>query len=350
MGPTGDEYRVVQIHPTLRCNLRCLHCYSVSSPQQKSRLALTWLQDAISDAVAEGYNVVSVSGGEPLLYPDLVPLLTHAKQLGLTTTFTSNGILLNERRLAALHDVVDLIAISVDGIPTSHNRIRNAPNAFELMQKRLEGLRRSGIPFGMIFTLTLHNLHELDAVADFAVAEGAVLLQVHPLEEAGRASTDMANAAPDHLELSYAFLEVARIQEKHRGKLRIQFDVIDTKVVQQEPERVYVFDRDEDPNSASYRLADLVSPLIVEVDGVIVPIQYGFSHEFAIADLRRGRLREQAENWKVTSYSAFLALCQSVYEEIMVTSKPETPFANWYALMTNSSQSFPRLEPETAAG
>jgi MoaA/NifB/PqqE/SkfB family radical SAM enzyme len=71
------------------------------------------------------------------------------------------------------------------------------PRAFSTMAARLEGVRRSGIPFGFIFTLTQFNLHELEWVAGFALQQGARLLQIHPLEEAGRAAERLAGARPD---------------------------------------------------------------------------------------------------------------------------------------------------------
>jgi hypothetical protein len=60
--------------------------------------------------------------------------------------------------------------------------------AFAAMRRRLPLLRASEIPFVFIFTLTRNNLHELTGAARFAIDEGDVSLQVHPLEEVGRAA------------------------------------------------------------------------------------------------------------------------------------------------------------------
>ena len=160
MGPAG-EFKALQIHPTRFCNLTCLHCYSSSGPDQREALAAPLVADAITQAGAEGYNDIAFSGGEPILYGDLRLLLEHAKSLGMATSLTSNGILLKGERLARLEGVTDLLAISLDGVPESHNRMRNAPLAFERMRANLDGVRKTGIPFGFIFTLTQHNLHEL---------------------------------------------------------------------------------------------------------------------------------------------------------------------------------------------
>src|ERR1700732_2069259 len=173
--------RILQIHPTRRCNLRCLHCYSSSGPEERGELPVALLADALTDAAAEGYTVASFSGGEPLLYRPLRELLDHAHGRGMATTVTSNGMLL-------------------DGTPASHDRMRADPRAFATMASRLGRLRDSGIPFGFIFTLTQHNLHELEWVAGFAVEQGARLLQIHPLEAAGRATEELAESFPDAVE------------------------------------------------------------------------------------------------------------------------------------------------------
>lgn len=182
--------RIVQIHPTLRCNLTCRHCYSESGPQRSEVLPIDVLRAAVSDARDEGYNVVSVSGGEPLLYRELPALLGHAKGLGLFTTVTTNGTVTTERRLAAVSDSLDLLAISLDGIPESHDEMRGA-GSFARMERRMQFVRECGIAFGFIFTLTQHNLHELGWVLDFCLEQGAALLQIHPLEGVGRASEEL---------------------------------------------------------------------------------------------------------------------------------------------------------------
>lgn len=334
MGPTGNAYRVVQIHPTRRCNLRCLHCYSSSGPQESGELSISLLRDAVTDAHAEGYLAVSISGGEPLLYKPLYELLEHAHQSGMKTTVTSNGMLLTENRLEVLHSVVDLLAISLDGVPTSHNRMRASERAFDAMATRLEGVRQSGIPFGFIFTLTQHNLHELDWVAKFALEQGATLLQVHPLEEVGRARTHLAESTPDTLESAYASLEVQRIRALVQDRLYVQLDLTSQTFLRAHPELVYA---DVSlPGTTDCPLADLVSPLVIEPDGMVVPLQHGFSRAFALGNLHEAPLRTLAPTWRQAQCQAFQALCQHVFQQ--VTAPPALPFLNWYEIIGHEAE------------
>ncbi len=336
LGPTGQETRIVQIHPSLRCNLRCRHCYSTSSPDGETVLTPSMLQGWLTLLRREGYNAVSVSGGEPLMVADLPDLLTHAKSLGMITAVTTNGLLLNEKRVEMLQGRADVLAISLDGVPESHNQVRGQKNAFEGMHKRLAWLRAARQRFGFIFTLTQHNLHELAWVAEFAASEGAFLLQIHPLEEVGRARTELHRFAPDARELTYAFLEVARLQKQYEGQLRFQYDAVDIDIARQEPARLLAIPPLDMGSFTTQPLAALLSPIVLEYDGTLVPIQYGFDRRYAIA-ASVGNVNEQFYTWKQERYAPFLELCRKVYEEMVANASPRYPFVNWYGLISAAS-------------
>lgn len=345
MGPTGDAYRILQVHPTKRCNLRCLHCYSSSSPDEATALPFDLLQQLLTDASNMGYNVASFSGGEPLLYEHLQASLAHARRCGMITTVTSNGMLLDERRLNLLRGVVNLLAISLDGVPESHDRLRASPRAFRSMAARLEGVRRSGIAFGFIFTLTQYNLDELQWVAEFAMAQGAGLLQIHPLEGAGRALREMSGAQPDETESAFAYIEAARLQDAMGERLRIQLDLTDRTLLRAEPERGFV---ETQADAWMCSPAQSISPLVVEPDGTVVPVQYGFSRQYALGNLYQNGLRALAETWRREKEPAFRRLCREVFAEVVQPS--ELPFCNWYEILAQHAAAPASLDASVSWG
>ena len=235
MAPTGNHYRILQIHLTRRCNLRCLHCYSSSSPEERDELGVALLLQAITDASREGYTNVSFSGGEPVLYKSLLELLEQAHRCKMRTAVVSNGMLLDERRLEKLSGAIDILAISLDGMPASHNRMRATERAFETMMARLEDIRESGIPFGFIFTLTKRNFRELDWVANFALEQRAKLLQIHPLEEVGRAQQYLAGVKPNESIRAYTYLKAMRLQKALGDRLYIQIDLVHQDFLRSNP-------------------------------------------------------------------------------------------------------------------
>jgi MoaA/NifB/PqqE/SkfB family radical SAM enzyme len=332
MGPA--QHSIVQIHPTRRCNLRCLHCYSYSGPEQRDQLSASVFEQAITDAAAERYSVASFSGGEPVLYKELPRLLWHAKSCGMHTTVTSNGMLLDDKRLASLAGLVDVLAISLDGIPESHNKMRASPRAFEIMAERLPAIRASRISFGFIFTLTQYNLNEMEWAAEFAFQQGASLFQVHPLEEVGRAAEILAGARPDEVESAYAYLEVERIRQQYAGRMAVQFDLVHAKVLRDHPERF--FDRAAADGRA---LGELVSPLVIEADGRVVPFGYGFARGYALGSLQEAALPELAAKWRSNGYRELQNLCQDAFND--AAQARELPILNWWEKLgehANASQ------------
>ncbi len=280
---------------------------------------------AISDLAIEGYQWISLSGGEPVLYPPLPALLQHAKGQGLRTAMVSNGMLLTPRQLDRIQPNLDLLVLSVDGKPESHNLMRGSEQAFELMASRLPDLRERGIPFGFIFTLTQHNLDELPWVAEFAANSGARLLQIHPLEDYGNAARRLRGKVPDATEGAYAWILGKQIHDRLKDRMAVHLDLIHSSVAERSPELIYA--GHEEPDEAA-GLAQLISPLVIEPDGAVVPLQYGFSRQLAVGHLAEARLGSLAKRWRKQRWPTFRALCRALRDDI--AAAPEPTFLNWY--------------------
>jgi MoaA/NifB/PqqE/SkfB family radical SAM enzyme len=267
----------------------------------------------------EGYDYLCISGGEPLLYQPLPTLLSHAKTLGLKTAIASNGMLLNEQRLIELKGVVDTIAISLDGIPESHNKMRNNNLAFARMAANLEGLRRSGINFGFIFTLTQYNLNELDWVVRFALEQEAKLLQIHPLEESGFAAGNLPEDRPDRVESAYAYLMCETLKEQLKDKLFIQLDFAHRQALEAYPDMVYA--GTTLPTNETL-FSDCLDSLVIEPDGFVMPLQYGFSRYYSLGNLHSSSFKQLADDWRRDRMHDFYGLCRSVHQKVTAPGNP----------------------------
>lgn len=326
-GPAG-KLPIFQIHPTRRCNLKCLHCYSTSGPDVSEALDVNLVLQGVADAAELGYRVLSVSGGEPMLYRPLEQVLRGAHACGLFTTVTTNGMLLDARRVGMLEQHADLVAISLDGVPEAHAEMRGSPRAYADMVRHLPNLRRSGIPFGFIFTLTFHNVDELDWVARFAIDQGAGLLQIHPLEPVGRAHDLLSESVPDLQENEYALLEASRLRDQYGDQIQIQLDLATWPAIHDHPEKVFAHDGSPRPDAL---LAELVAPLVLQADGVVAPLQYGFPRPWCLGNLKDARLHNLAKAWVSSHYGPFRALCRDVRDDVL--RRPAVPIVNWYSLV-----------------
>lgn len=336
--PSGRT-RILQVHPTRLCNLRCRHCYSSSAPELSESLPIDLLLSAVTDAAAAGYTVLGISGGEPFLYRHLNQLTTQARQLGLTTTVTTNGTTLNAERLAELKPSLDLLAISLDGIPESHDRMRGV-GSFQKMQRNLSKVRQANFRFGFIFTLTQFNLHEIDWALRFAVSEGASLFQIHPLELVGRAIQQLPAARPDATEEAFTVLELMRLREEFGDRIAFQLDVASSAALQDSPDCAFAGNSlNLSELIANTILSDLVAPLVIEPDGVVVPLRYGFGRTHALGSLYEAPLAALAAEWKREKYRSFRSVCGEVFGQM--TSVEAAPFDNWYERVADASNRYP---------
>lgn len=334
MGPTGKT-RIVQIHPTRKCNLSCKHCYSSSSPHAKESIAADILKDAIDDLAEQGYEWISFSGGEPLVYDPLPEVLSHAQTQGLNSTLVSNGMLLTGSRLESIAEKISGLVISLDGKPDSHNQMRNSPRAFETMRKNLPELVQREITFAFLFTLTQHNLDELPWVVDFSLGSGANGLLVHPLEITGNATSQLAGKSPDATEMAAAWAWIDRIKTRYERFIKIDLDLVHTSALTQVPEHFFLADwttaRLED------QLADLLSILVIEPDGEVVPLQYGFPRQYSLGNLYEQRISDMVDNWRyrVGPMVQRLSrdLCRSLTQTMEDHSNKNGQFINWYEQM-----------------
>ncbi len=324
---------ILQIHPSLRCNLSCAHCYSASGPAARTELDAATVCEVISDAAALGYRVVSVSGGEPLMYSGLEQVLAHAKSLGLHTTVTTNGFFTGPERLNRLRTLVDVLAISLDGPPEVHNRIRGSERAFERLQAGLEHVRQAGIPFGFIHTLTQQNWEHLLWVAEFAATNGARLLQIHPLELAGRATNTLADAALEEDVLEKVYILAFVLAGKYDDTLKVQLDLLYRDYLRTEPELVYAGESQD--NSEQTSAAQFLGLIVLEPDGTVVPVSYGFSRYYQLCNVKEQRLAEAWPDYLANRYPAFQALCRQVWTELCA---PDAPLlSNWHEVIVSRS-------------
>jgi MoaA/NifB/PqqE/SkfB family radical SAM enzyme len=293
---TGDVARIVQMHPTRHCNLTCAHCYSSSGPRERQQLPLEMIDTLIEHVAAEGYNILSLSGGEPLMYPHVEHVLRKARALSLIPNVVTNGTLLDEERVAMLGELAGTVAVSLDGAPDDHDRMRGRAGAFAALEAGIARLAGAGIRFGIVYTLSEQSASSLVWAARFAASSGAASFQIHALDDVGRGKA-LRDLVPHDETRSVIWLAVAYL----RGilpHLAIQLDLADARVI----------DGALAHADGDARLAELVSPLVVEPDGTVVPLQYGFTRRFALGSLHDATLPELARRWRAT-YPKYREAC-----------------------------------------
>jgi MoaA/NifB/PqqE/SkfB family radical SAM enzyme len=115
-GISSTEHPVLaHIIPTRRCNLACEYCNEYddfSKPVPKEVMI-----QRIDHLAELGTSIISFSGGEPLLHPDLDELIARIRYHGRLAGMITNGFLLNVERIRRLNDAgLDHMQISIDNV------------------------------------------------------------------------------------------------------------------------------------------------------------------------------------------------------------------------------------------
>jgi heme d1 biosynthesis radical SAM protein NirJ len=171
-----------------RCNLNCKHCYSLSADTDfPGELSTEEVFTVMDDLKAFKVPVLILSGGEPLLRPDIFEISERAKRMGFYVALSTNGTLIDEAiadRIAGIG--YDYVGISLDGIGKVHDAFRRQPGAYDAALKglRLCGERR--IKVGVRYTMTEGNIESLNGILDLIEAEDIDKFYLSHLVYAGR--------------------------------------------------------------------------------------------------------------------------------------------------------------------
>ena len=181
---------VVVWNATKTCNLECIHCYADAATQRfANELTTSEARAMIEDLAAMQVPALLMSGGEPLVRPDIFDLAEYATSLGVRVTFSTNGTLIDERKAQRIADIgVTYVGISVDGDEKRHDRMRRHEGAFRDALRGVRNCRDAGIRVGVRFTVTQDNVNEIDSVFRVVEKESIGRLCLYHLVYSGRGS------------------------------------------------------------------------------------------------------------------------------------------------------------------
>ncbi len=205
---------IVSWNTTQRCNLRCGHCYLAAGRAASDELTLDEGRLLIDELALLGTQMLILSGGEPLLRPDLDELVEHAAGRGLLPVLGTNGLLLTRARTLRLKELgLAGAAISLDSLePKLHDRFRGARGAWHRAVRGIRACVAEDVPVIVQTTALSWNCGEIEALIRFAEDESAAGFTLYFLVCTGRAET-LGDISPAQYERALETLTEA--QERH---------------------------------------------------------------------------------------------------------------------------------------
>ena len=149
------------------CNLRCPFCHNAGLV--RTPLAGPNLTDEVLAYLAKRKGIldgVCVTGGEPLLQPDLVGFLQAVKEMGYAVKLDTNGMLPGRLAEVLATKLVDYVAMDIKSSPDGYPAATGTDADVSAVSDSLSILRDSGIPFELRTTAVrgIHTEADFDAI------------------------------------------------------------------------------------------------------------------------------------------------------------------------------------------
>lgn len=200
-GPLLNEHCLlpesIGFHLTKRCNLHCQMCFLWANREDRGAVLREykaeemdpnrWLE--IIDEVAFYKPSIGISGGESLLFENVLPIIRHIKSKKMYCSINTNGMLLEKYAQDLVAAKLDMVRVSIDGLPAIHDKIRGVKGSFSRLIKGIEKLnelkQRSATSLPVVevyFTITNQNFkHMLDVLEIIEQKNINGIKFIHPL-------------------------------------------------------------------------------------------------------------------------------------------------------------------------
>lgn len=261
-----------------------------------------------------------------MLYPWLPELLEHAQAVGMATSLVTNGLLCRTAADIRKIRAAEIVTVSLDGLGTSHDRMRARDGAFLGACAAVRRLVDAGVCTRIGCGLIRENTEEIEPLIAKAIDWGVQGISFHVVERAGRANNlaDATFLPQDEQTVLYAAINVLASFNRHVLDLRL--DLLHRNNVLRRPRLLYA-DIDD---SELARLSTWLRVLIAYPDGQIGPVCYGFPMKFG--QVQSGSFFEQVRR-KLTRLGQ-LAMYQLANDSSIQVLNPD----DWLATISSSAK------------
>ena len=225
------KIQAVSWNITRLCNLKCTHCYLPAGFVDTNEFPSGYYRDTeltqsqcfrVIDEIAEiNPNILLIlTGGEPLLRPDILKISDYAARTGFLVVMGTNGVLLNDETVQRMSDHgVAGAGISLDAVdPVNHDKFRGMDGAWEGTMNGVKALKRAHLDFLVQTSVTRWNYDEIPQIVDFAYELGAKVFNLYFLVRTGRGKTVMDITPAQYERMLSTLFE---LQAKYRGKMLV---------------------------------------------------------------------------------------------------------------------------------
>src|ERR1041384_7202276 len=161
---------LVHIIPMRRCNLDCGYCNEYD--QVSKPVPIEEMKRRLDYLAAMGTTIITISGGEPLMHPELEEVIRHIRKHGMIAGMITNGFLLSKERIKSLNEAgLEHLQISIDNVVPDEV----SKKSLRLLDKKLTWLSEHAafhININSVLGSGVKNPDDALEIARFAVKQG----------------------------------------------------------------------------------------------------------------------------------------------------------------------------------
>lgn len=181
--------RIIAWEITRSCNLSCAHCRAAAEfGYYPGELSLDEIKAVIDDIATISNPIIILTGGEPLMRPDIWDIIDYAHEKGCMPVIGTNATLITDEIAAKMAEhKIPRISVSID-FPTAeeHDSFRGQPGCFDASIEGIKIAKRHGIGVQINMTVTTLNHTKVAEVHDLAESLGVDAFHIFMLVPTGR--------------------------------------------------------------------------------------------------------------------------------------------------------------------
>jgi radical SAM protein with 4Fe4S-binding SPASM domain len=183
-----------QIEITNTCNLSCIHCFNDSGSTHPAEMTTKEILSVIDQLSSMGAHQITLTGGEPFVYPDIFTIIEHARKAPMSVDIFTNGTLITEDTVKKLLKYgIRRFNVSLDSVdPSIHDEFRGKKGA---LQKTLDGislLQEAGFAVKLVVSLSQYNKDSIIDILKYMKANTITDFDVLAVRYSGRGVTGIS--------------------------------------------------------------------------------------------------------------------------------------------------------------
>ena len=162
----GESIAIIQFQYDYRCNFRCRHCCTTKMQKKKRCFTIEDVRELSRQADEIGLAHFTITGGEPLLFPDLDELVAALDPQKFYIAVDSNAWLLDKEKAKHLKSIgVEKVHLSLDSVSAvEHDDFRRKPGSHERVLKAIEAAKEAGLAILMNTVVTKQRAHSQEFI------------------------------------------------------------------------------------------------------------------------------------------------------------------------------------------